>query len=253
MSRRECAVGGCVLDAVAHGLCRTHYRRQRAGRPLTDPEVGSPDGHGRYGILDEDGERALCHECGHWQAALGTHVATAHHMSARDYKLRHGLPLTKGLLASGARARRSEISRARLGTPAWQALETARDPGAAQAARTPQSWQARSQATRRDPSTATPNLPTRTVTVIICTVCGAAYCMLPGTGRPRTTCSPACAAARATTGRQNSARQRATANTERDALISAAVTAGTPVATVAATWGLTPTRIRQITKQPPTP
>ena len=110
-----------------------HYKRVRAGRPLTDPRMGSPDGCGRYGILDTDGERCLCHECGRWYRSLGAHVVAAHGQSARDYKRAHGLPLSRGLVAEEARRRMSERARSRVGTPGWERLEEAR--GAAAGAR----------------------------------------------------------------------------------------------------------------------
>ena len=73
-----CVAPGCERSAVARDLCMLHYKRVRAGRPLTDPRMGSPDGCGRYGILDTDGERCLCHECGRWYRSLGAHVVAAH-------------------------------------------------------------------------------------------------------------------------------------------------------------------------------
>lgn len=79
-----------------------HYSRQRRGVPLEDahPEVGSPSGLGSYGLLDDDGQTVACHECGHRARSLGNHIRVAHGMSAREYKLRHGLPLTRGLVST---------------------------------------------------------------------------------------------------------------------------------------------------------
>ena len=70
-----------------------HYKRQRAGRPLVDdrPEVGSPSGHGRYGLMDHDDESIMCHECGEWVGSVGSHLRR-HEMTAREYRARHGIP-----------------------------------------------------------------------------------------------------------------------------------------------------------------
>ena len=249
MTTTVCAVAGCDRPTVGRGLCTKHYQRARTGRPLTDPEVGSPDGYGRYGVLDHDGDRCLCHECGQWKNGLGAHVRVAHHMSAREYKTRHGLPLSRGLLAPGSRARKSAQARARVGTSSWTALEQARDPNAAQAARSSQSWDARSQAARRTGG-GTPNLPTRTPRIITCAACGARYCPLPGTS-PRATCSQTCADTRAAAGRAEQARRSKHRNAGRDQRIRQAAKAGTPVTIIARDERLSPTRIRQIlTNQP---
>ena len=111
--------------------------------------MGSPDGCGRYGILDTDGERCLCHECGRWYRSLGAHVVAAHGQSARDYKRAHGLPLSRGLVAEEARRRMSERARSRVGTPGWERLEEARDPAAAARARDGIAHDAVSAAARR--------------------------------------------------------------------------------------------------------
>mgnify|MGYP000124004124 FL=1 len=144
-----CIAPGCERSAIARGLCMLHYKRVRAGRPLTDPPVGSPDGCGRYGILDTDGERCLCHECGRWYRSLGAHVVAAHGQSARDYKRAHGLPLSRGLVAEEARRRMSERARSRVGTPGWERLKKARDPVAAARARDGIAHDAVSAAARR--------------------------------------------------------------------------------------------------------
>ena len=117
-----------------------HYKRARAGRPLMDgPEVGSPDGHGRYGILDDDGDRVMCHECGRWYAKLAAHAAV-HGLSARQYKLRHGLPLSRSLSPSKLREARSRAASDRVGSQGWQRLEKARNPARAAQARDPESF-----------------------------------------------------------------------------------------------------------------
>ncbi len=61
-------------------------------------EVGAPDGHGRFGMLDEDDEGLLCHECGHRFQHLGLHVWKAHGLTAREYRMAHGLLRSRGLV-----------------------------------------------------------------------------------------------------------------------------------------------------------
>ena len=135
-----CTAPGCERQAVARGLCMLHYKRARAGRPLMDgPEVGSPDGHGRYGILDDDGDRVMCHECGRWYANLAAHAAV-HGLSARQYKLRHGLPLSRSLSPSKLREARSRAASDHVGSQGWQRLEKARNPARAAQARDPESF-----------------------------------------------------------------------------------------------------------------
>lgn len=89
--------------------------------------VGDPDGHGRYGHLDEVDGRLLCHECGRTYLHLGTHAAGTHGLSAEQYRITHGLALTEPLVAPAVRAKMST---------AWErnrdvhmaALDGARDP-----------------------------------------------------------------------------------------------------------------------------
>ena len=46
---------------------------------------GDPDDHGRYAQLtfSDDGTLVLCHECGAWKKAIGTHAWYAHGITAR--------------------------------------------------------------------------------------------------------------------------------------------------------------------------
>lgn len=108
-----------------------HYKRHRAGRDLAEPEVGSPSGHGRYGVLDTDGGRVLCHECGGWYRSVGSHVARSHGMAAREYKIRHGLPLSTALVAPDLSELHSRNAVGRVGGAGWVRLEAKRDPTAA--------------------------------------------------------------------------------------------------------------------------
>ncbi|MBP2333277.1 MucR family transcriptional regulator [Corynebacterium freneyi] len=147
-----CRAPGCDREAVARGLCMMHYKRERAGRDLAEPEVGSPSGHGRYGVLDVDGDRVLCHECGGWYRSVGAHVGRAHDLAAREYKIRHGLPLGTALVAPDVSAARSRHATERVGTEAWKRLESRRDPTAASHARDEESLRKRGPDRRPNPA-----------------------------------------------------------------------------------------------------
>ncbi len=191
LARAECSVTGCTRLAIARGLCRLHYTRAREGRPL-DPEdrTGQPDGYGRYGILDRDEDTALCHECGGRFASIAGHLP-AHGMTARQYKLAHGLPLGLGLVSLGLSRRVSQTSIEHLDSPEWRRLEEARDPAAAAAARDAASFAATGRHHRREPGTARANgQRARVVRVIGCPICDAQWCHLAG--HPAATCSEAC-------------------------------------------------------------
>ena len=190
--RTPCHAPECERASVARGLCTMHYKRERSGKPLVEerPERGAPDGHGLYGVLDDDGDTVGCHECGERKASLGAHVLSVHGMSARAYKLAHGLPLSRGLVSAAEREQRSDLARARIGTPGWRALETARDPAAAAAARGPEAFAAIGR--QMDPARAIANGRTvRRYTVRECPVCRTQWCPLPG-GYRRITCSDEC-------------------------------------------------------------
>lgn len=197
--------------AVAKGLCLRCYKRARAGRPIDDTELeryGQPDGHGHYGILDDDGTSVLCHECGHRYRSLGAHVSRAHGMSAAEYKKAHGLSRSRSLATTALRETFSQHASARVGTAGWQRFETARDPQAAAHARTfpPAPAQTRrSQATQ----SVTNGKASRKIVVRTCPSCGAQWCPLPG-GYARKTCrAPECIRALASRATRDQARRHA--------------------------------------------
>ena len=134
---RLCEVPGCGGEYVAAGLCRMHYSRRRRGAPLDDarPRPGDPSGVGIYGDPGDDGETVRCHECGYRSPYLSRHVTLEHGLSPRAYKLRHGLPLSRGLVSAARHGVLSESARSRVGTAGWRRLEAARDPEAASRAR----------------------------------------------------------------------------------------------------------------------
>lgn len=65
----------------------------------------SSSGYSLQGVLelDEADDRVKCHECGEWCERLGNHVWLVHGMKARDYKVKHGLPLYAALLGERLR------------------------------------------------------------------------------------------------------------------------------------------------------
>lgn len=66
-------------------------------------QVGDPDGHGQYGIIDETAEGILCHECGRRFKHLSTHIHQGHKMKVADYRTQHGLHLKKPLVSKRVR------------------------------------------------------------------------------------------------------------------------------------------------------
>lgn len=102
------------------------------------PVPGDRDGHGRWAQLDvsEDGESLLCHECGVWKRALGTHAWYAHGITAAEYRQRHGLSTGQSLASPATRQRFAEMPQSQPGSTGRRALETHRDPDRARAAMT---------------------------------------------------------------------------------------------------------------------
>ena len=142
-----CAAPGCDRDAVSHGLCLRHYKAARgkhAGE--TAPRVGQPVGAGVYGRVDEDAEgRLICHECGKAFLSLAAHVYLAHGMTAAEYREAYELPRSTKLAAVRVRER---ISRSSSKPEALARLARVRDPKAAAAARTDDTFRALSRAQR---------------------------------------------------------------------------------------------------------
>ena len=95
-------------------------------------QVGEPDGHGLFGLLDEDAEDS-CAICGWRGPHLGLHAYKGHGMSARQYKLEHGLRRSKGLVATAVLEKLVEHGTAQM--PSRTGLIAARDPKRATAVR----------------------------------------------------------------------------------------------------------------------
>jgi len=131
---------------------------------------------------------------------LGLHAYKAHGRTARQYRLAHGLHLSKGLVTNDLHERMSEGSKGRPNP----ALAAARDPAKATAARlangspiSPAGDRVRGANLRRNPT------QRRSGRVVICQECGVEFCPLTGAARRRF-CSRSCAS------RAN--RRRATGN-----------------------------------------
>ena len=103
------------------------------------PAYGSPDGHGRYGILDRDDDRRpICHECGRAFEHLATHVRV-HRISAAEYRERHGLSPGLTLVGDASRARMSAAWERHRSTH-LTTLDEHRDPNAAREASRESRW-----------------------------------------------------------------------------------------------------------------
>lgn len=142
-----CAAPGCERDAVSHGLCLRHYKAARgkhAGESA--PRVGQPVGAGVYGRISEDAEgRLICHECGRAYLNLAAHVALAHGMSADEYRETYELPRSTKLAAASVRER---IGRSSARPENLARLARVRDPEAAAASRTDDTFRAVSRTQR---------------------------------------------------------------------------------------------------------
>ena len=142
-----CSSPGCDRDAISHGLCLKHYKRTR-GKHADEaaPRVGQPVGAGVYGRITEDKEgRLICHECGGAYLSLAAHVYQAHGMTAAEYRETYELPRTTKLAAPSVRER---ISRSSSKPETLARLARVRDPQAAAAARTSDTFRAVSRAQR---------------------------------------------------------------------------------------------------------
>lgn len=180
---------------------RRHRRQQSAGTSpilrvapalgatLLHPvpvDVGDLDGHGHYGVLDDDGESLLCHECGSRFIHLGLHAWRGHGITAAEYRQRHGLSRRRGLVAGDVletirqNAQRTFADKTK--------FVDSRDPAAATAARLAQGF-------HLSPEGLAASRPKRgrgrKGTVVVCQGCGVEFCPLAG-ARRRRFCTRSC-------------------------------------------------------------
>ncbi|HEY9314977.1 MucR family transcriptional regulator [Williamsia sp.] len=68
-------------------------------------------GHGDFGVLDDDGETVLCHECGRWFRSIANHIGPAHGIGADEYRARHGLASDQSLSSRSTKRRKAHSAR----------------------------------------------------------------------------------------------------------------------------------------------
>ncbi|AXH95970.1 MucR family transcriptional regulator [Ornithinimicrobium avium] len=153
--------------------------------------VGQPDGHGRYGMVDETADGLLCHECGRRFTHLGLHVSKAHDLTADEYRRAHGLS-RRGLVAK--ETAQTIAANARWTMSTRERFIQARDPAAASAAQRsgPNAISPAGLAAIRQAGRDRRGLY-RSGTVVVCEWCGVEFCPLIAAARRRF-CSRSCAA-----------------------------------------------------------
>lgn len=158
----------------------------------TTPVYGAPDGFGLYGIVDESSDGLTCHICGWVGAHLGLHSATAHELTANEYRSRFGLRRSKGLVAGATRAtiRDNAANRYTHDDPLAASRDLTKANTARLAAARPASPE---EAAKRDARIAAmPRQPhaRRTVT---CEHCGTQFCPIITNIKKRRFCTQSCA------------------------------------------------------------
>lgn len=178
-----CSVDGCETVAVVGGKCEKHA----AQRPATAhrDRVGTPSGHGQFGIVTRTWDKVQCHECGRCFKRLELHLIQTHEMTVEDYRRIHGLLRRQSLLSIGLEERFREKALERVGGEDWVRFERRR------AETLPESQKVATRASRERPllPSSAPGRP-RTVIEWRCLFCGTRF---PVAGsRSKTTCSESC-------------------------------------------------------------
>lgn len=135
-------------------------------------QVGDPDGYGQYGIIDGDGKRILCHECGRTYKSLAAHAQMAHQMTAEDYRAAHGIPKRIPLVSPEVSDAKSEKSKSQVGSEGWKRLEAKRDPTAASRSRDKTAFQLRGADIEAHAERARQHLKGAKKKIRPCVVCG---------------------------------------------------------------------------------
>jgi ROS/MUCR transcriptional regulator protein len=88
-------------------------------------------GKSLWAAIEYDEKQGLvkCHECGEWMQSIGQHSTLTHHLTARNYKLKHGLNLSTSLDAPPYRQRRVMEVRSRANNTAGLAPTCAGEAG----------------------------------------------------------------------------------------------------------------------------
>ena len=150
---------------------------------------GDPSGHGRYGYLDGDDKRVMCHECGKYYVSLGAHIGRAHGLSADEYRKAHGLPQRMTLISPELRRRKTDIGRSIVGSEAWEKLVAKRDPVAASHSRDKDAFEVRGLDVERQRQRAKKNIAGASKPITRkCKACGG---LIRGR-KGHVTCSPLC-------------------------------------------------------------
>ncbi|WP_152185739.1 MucR family transcriptional regulator [Segeticoccus rhizosphaerae] len=156
--------------------------------------VGEPDGQGRFGVLEVAPDGLLvCHECGQAHRHLGLHVARAHGVQAAEYRRRHGLARTRGLVAEDLRALIAGKARERMDRPEGAGFVAARDSARASLARLAagEGWAPEVLAAHIERTST--RARTRTRIVVRCGECGVRFSPIRGNLKRRKFCSRTCA------------------------------------------------------------
>lgn len=154
-------------------------------RPSGHLVVGDVDGFGLYGIVTETPAGLQCHECPWTGSHLGLHAYRTHGLTARDYRVVHGLKLSKGLVSADLHQRMSEGTKAR-SNPALIASRSAAKATAARLSNgspiSPAGALARVANLQRS------GADRRSGRVVVCQECGVHFCPLTAAARRRFCC-----------------------------------------------------------------
>lgn len=163
-----------------------------APEPAPGLSYGDVDGHGRFGMLTEDASGLHCHECDWSGDHLGLHAAKAHELPARDYRVKHGLRRSKGLVSETTRdAIRANATHRYTGSGP---LASSRDLATANAARLTAARPASAEeAAQRDARLAAMPRAPHARRVVTCEHCGAQFCPITTNITTRRFCSRSCA------------------------------------------------------------